>query len=132
MADSTTPSSLQTSGVPQNNDSSSIQEQNQSNLPSTVDSNELQPNVTNINDIKTKSLKVTAGPKATGSKKAVNGTLISIILVAVILLVAAGLFIASLRVKEDEAKPSVAPGAEDAGALGNTKKKFFKKKSKNA
>ena len=112
---------LQNSDVPQPNTDSGLQPQNESNIPSTTSTSDLQSNANDVNNLRTTNLKVTTGP-VTSLKKASSGTVISIILVAVILIAAAALFIASLRVKDEEkakdGMPSVAVGGEENGSLG--------------
>ncbi len=131
----TTNGGLQPSGVPQNNDSTTVQQQNQGSLPSPDSSKDLQPNSGDVNSLKTNELAVKSGPKdATGSKH-VSGTMLSIVLVGVILVAAAALFIASFRVSDEnktkEAKPAVAIGAETEGALGKVANKSKKKSKKS-
>ena len=131
---------LQNPDTTQNQDSS-IQQQNADNLPSTTTQSDLQSNTTDVNNLRTNQLKVTTGP-VSSSKKAASGTVQSIILVVTILIVAASLYIASLRVPDaknkkdvDAARPTVAPGGEEHGALGTkgiSKRKLKKqRKGKN-
>lgn len=130
MADQSSNTGIQSTDVPkQGNDSSALQDQDKNNIPSTQPSTDLQPNANGLNNLKTSELQVKYGPTASKGSKGTNGTILSIILVAVILIIAAALFIASLRVPE-KAKPTVAPGGEEAGALG-TKKKFKRNKKTN-
>ena len=131
MADSNaTHSGIQNPGVPQNNDSTTVQQQGTDSLPSTTSTTDLQSNTNDVNSIKTNDLKVSSGP-VPSSKNHSSGTVLSIILVVVILVIAAGLFIASLRIPaEDKARPSVAPGGEENAAMGEPKKSLLRRKKK--
>ncbi len=133
MADQTTTTggNLQLPGVPQNNDSTTVQQQKANTLPSTEKAAALQTNTSDVNNLRTTNLQVKDGPPVSANQKHVSGTALSIILVVIILGAAAALFIASLRVSDDKkVMPSVAPGAEESGALGKTKKSKHRKKSK--
>jgi len=126
---------IQDTNEAQPNTDSGLQQQNENNLPSTQTSSDLQTNANDVNNIRQTELKVTAGPKSLVNK-ASSGTVLSIVLVAVILVVAGGLFIASLRVKDEEkakdGMPSVAVGGEENGSLGVKKKNKFRRNKKNS
>lgn len=122
---------VQNTDIPQVNDSTEVQEQNPANLPSTVPSSDLQTNTSDVNNLRQSELSVKTGPVNGGGLKRASGTVLSIILVVVILVVAGSLFVASLRVSDDKkAKPEIAVGGEENSGLG-TKKKRFKRNKKN-
>lgn len=131
MAEQTTTNQPQATDVPQVNDSTTVQQQDGTTLPTTTTSDQLQPGNNDLNNIKTTNLQVKSGPPSANVKVS-SSTLLSVILVATILIIAAALFIASLRVpKKDETKPTVAVGPEENGSLGKTKKKRFSRNKKS-
>jgi len=124
-----TNSPLQNSQVPQGNDES-LQPQEAGNSTQPQSETNPQTTPTDINSIRQQTLQVKSGPPAPFNKKA--STLgLTIGIVSAILIIAAALFVASLRVPDDKkAKPTVAVGPEEHGAVGEKLSKRQLKKQK--